>query len=189
MLYAYSYEAYDEARRPPYNSPATWTTWASTDTGISWQQYNYRFGGSILSYAVASADARVVYLLAKDDAMRPDVRWVYPLYASTDAGRTWEKRSGIIPPADYNDALYKYIQTVPGATTPVNFVQVFFHTGIHPYVPIEVRLSADGGRTFQLLGLDDRYLDWDLRRVCKVRCAYLSDENLENFNSSYSWTN
>lgn len=151
--------AYEQPRSDP--SPIL-TIWVSGDDGVTWQSHSHQFPAEIESYCLAPADARVVYALIKNETPpQPGMR-NYSIYASSDAGLTWERRStGQTKDGDpgYTNRPRRLVP-IAGSSVPVDLVQMFINYGGGPTDPsivgvaanVELRLSGDGGRSFQSLG-------------------------------------
>jgi hypothetical protein len=161
----YVYEAATQSEPSPL-----WITWASSDDGATWDQHTHMFGGDIESFTVAQADSRVVYALIKNETPPPPRRRNYTIHASTDAGYTWERRAeGQTPNDHYGGNLFRYLYTVEGSATPVDMLRLVIsygsiapHDSTFPWDKVEVFLSGDGGRSFQLLGTTSETYAWQL---------------------------
>jgi hypothetical protein len=149
--YVYSLSAYSDL---PHRH-----LWASPDAGRTWVERGQQFGGRIEDLLVAATDGRALYALVLGEGSAAPDQVQAGIYASLDAGATWERRTTLALPSHEQGGNTRYLlAAVPGPTTPVDMLTVFSDTPLSPYSHRqEILLSSDGGRTFHSLGAGE---DW-----------------------------
>ena len=133
----------------------------SPDGGKTVLEKATQFAGLIKSVATIAQDGRVVYIIVKEtgdptlDVAYPEP-FTYSLYASTDTGKSWEKRfSGTI--SGYSNYV-PTLEIMPGRATPSNWLVINVRSGSTPASSrYAYQLSIDGGRTFKELGARGHY--------------------------------
>jgi hypothetical protein len=133
---------------------ATGRLYASNDGGLTWEERGQQLGGKIREVIVAEADARVLYARTVDNAdTAAPIK--YEIYASSDAGVSWEKRyEKIVPRVALGPQLY--LDTMPGRTAPVGVVEMYISEGAGSNGSTTTLVSTDGARTFTEVGRDGR---------------------------------
>ncbi len=145
-----------------YASPDGGTTWRQIDTG--------KFQGVIQNMTVAGRDGRVLYVLTQD-VSGPGRR--YTLYASSDAGVSWEKRFEQL--YTNNDPLFTpalYLSDQPEKSAPVDYVVIDLFGGAGSNGYSTALVSTDGGRTF---------VDIETKGKSGSYFIYYSDNSLVRF--------
>ena len=159
-------------------TPAKTHLYASPDGGVTWHERNTGgFNGQLLSLTVTNSDGRFIYALTQDvfgNGRR------FTLYASQDAGVSWEKRyekvfsdnNGILTP-------WLYFANLPGRTIPTNYVELNESVGAGSNGTNTILISADGGKTFNEAGVNGRsggvqilYSDNSLVRMTRTDYSY-----------------
>ncbi len=133
----------------------------SPDGGKNVLERATQFAGWIKSVATTVQDGRVVYIVVKEngdptlDVAYPEP-FTYSLYASTDTGKSWEKRfSGTV--SGYSNYV-PTLEIMPGRATPSNWLVMIVRSGSTPTGSrYTYQLSVDGGRTFKELGARGHY--------------------------------
>jgi photosystem II stability/assembly factor-like uncharacterized protein len=135
--------------------------WASPDGGTTWRRRDQQLAGRLASLAVSAVDARAIYVLAIQGTRQvaPEhIVTTYTISFSPDAGRTWAlcatRQLDSLVPANER---YLAIATLPGATAPVDTIQLVIRAGITPSTPIQYLVAVDGARTFREVGSESGY--------------------------------
>jgi hypothetical protein len=127
---------------------------ASPD-GFAWQETSHKFAGSIESISAMPTDVRAVYVMTRDETPPARQERNYTIYASTDAGLTWDRRSDghtfDYGPNAYGESLYRYLAPVVGANAPVDLLRMVAidHPPLTRFYTSITSLSSDGGRSFR----------------------------------------
>jgi hypothetical protein len=119
--------------------------WFTPDGGLTWQERGQSLPGVFVSLAVSPADAHSIYLVTRPLPIGNSAFCDCTIYFSSDAGQTWDKRSGLFSSA-YAGA--PNIMTLQTKTAPVDaLLTATINAPSHEGPTYE--LSLDGGRTFQ----------------------------------------
>ncbi len=129
---------------------------ASSDGGRTWElRSSPELQGQATSLAAADEDARVLYasVVTADPTSKYDAN--YAIYYSSDTGRTWAPRyrgqARRIPTP--GDTLNPFVKLEPVPNAPADTVMISISdspAGSSAYTTL--RVSQNGGRTFQLVG-------------------------------------
>ncbi len=131
----------------------------SADGGRTNEERGQQFNGKVESVSAAAQDARIVYVTVKgadipEEKFYEFVPYYYSVYASSDAGRTWEKR---YENRTSRDKYFQSVQMLPGRATPVDWLLLAVQSGGSPSSSrTTYHLSTDGGRTFREIGYRGR---------------------------------
>lgn len=132
--------------------------WASADGGVTWRERPLPATAAAMSMAVAAADGRALYLVARVEQADAGTSH-YTVYFSPDAGASWQQRSSDVALSDFSHVPPTVsIDTFSSRATPIDLVQLYVSVSTSSrYSSTSILLSSDGGRTFRTAATSGAY--------------------------------
>jgi hypothetical protein len=159
-----SLHTYGISQRRLYHSP---------DGGDIWQERGQLFAERVYGVAVAPADARTVYVLARVKPTNQDP--IYTIYASSDAGQSWQSRYEARHP---ESTTLEISTALLSRNAPLGGLLLEIKNKGTGKIESNISYSADGGATFNFIS-NGEFSD-------SHRKVFFTHEGILRYSNNYS---